>query len=354
MDNGCKIWRKRVPHNIRLPAAIASLAYSLVASQVMVQMCDGPFLWPHIHSLQPNRTMSLSSRGSICPSLVELACNMDAGHHCGERLCELFRGSQRDIPTDRTHTPGRGWCPSFFQADAQWPHSLLHAVKLYGGMSPKWARSVSLHVKISLLCISSQCWERSLVMSDRVLLVHGWEVVPPAEARNSAAVLLPDFTFRLRSSTDAGVVAWRILWCAYGGNGSLNWRAVSIEHRGSLAPPLLLISNVWSCVGTSGRSLTKVQRCRCCWQMGAQFRTTCESTSLQLSKKKKNGRLSHSSSCKVLDGGSFLHWFASLVPAQAFTTCSGESFCRCDSIPAILGETVKLMASFFIHSQMNS
>lgn len=221
-------------------------------------------------------------------------------------------------------------------------------------MSPKWARSVSLHVKISLLCISSQCWERSLVMSDRVLLVHGWEVVPPAEARNSAAVLLPDFTFRLRSSTDAGVVAWRILWCAYGGNGSLNWRAVSIEHRGSLAPPLLLISNVWSCVGTSGRSLTKVQRCRCCWQMGAQFRTTCESTSLQLSKKKKNGRLSHSSSCKVLDGGSFLHWFASLVPAQAFTTCSGESFCRCDSIPAILGETVKLMASFFIHSQMNS
>ena len=173
----------------------------------MVQMCDGPFLWPHIHSLQPNRTMSLSSRGSICPSLVELACNMDAGHHCGERLCELFRGSQRDIPTDRTHTPGRGWCPSFFQADAQWPHSLLHAVKLYGGMSPKWARSVSLHVKISLLCISSQCWERSLVMSDRVLLVHGWEVVPPAEARNSAAVLLPDFTFRLRSSTDAGVVA---------------------------------------------------------------------------------------------------------------------------------------------------
>lgn len=156
MDNGCKIWRKRVPHNIRLPAAIASLAYSLVASQVMVQMCDGPFLWPHIDSLQPNRTMSLSSRGSICPSLVELACNMDAGHHCGERLCELFRGSQRDIPTDRTHTPGRGWCPSFFQADAQWPHSLLHAVKIYGGMSPKWARSVSLHVKISLLCISSQ------------------------------------------------------------------------------------------------------------------------------------------------------------------------------------------------------
>ena len=78
-----------------------------------------------------------------------------------------------------------------------------------------------------------------------------------------------------------------VLWCAYGGNGSLNWRAVSIEHRGSLAPPLLLISKVWSCVGTSGRSLTKVQRCRCCWQMGAQFRTTCESTSLQLSKKKE-------------------------------------------------------------------